>query len=421
MASERTTGSTTLRLLVGSGYRREPSAMPSDSQIAHALYDAQSTPSVPARKSLDEILFLAQQSSGWTQVFKQLKSEGLIEEQTLGHVTHFHNLQRSVRGHADVSATWLPIPFTEFPAARVLPPLRNWSVRASLRARRSLDRALAASPHDALVFHTQVTALLRDPRELVRNFSCHERRFCPTAAVTPGDAAAPGEASRGEGRVHGCTPLAADPCRAGGSRRRPRRARRRGVGDTVTVRGPVGPAGARRRDGGGEPERSTVDGRRDLVPVRRRPAGGDAARRADGRLTTRDVRAVPAKRRQPDQAATSGRRHAGRDGGARGGHPACAGHPPGVSDRHAHPARRVLQPVRPGRRRSQAGCGSKRPTGRSAPATVRWCVAPRSTWSWRRSAGSSTSTDWRATASPSSADGAGSRDGPPTASVSSGR
>lgn len=86
MASECTTGTTTLRLLVGSGHRREPSAMPSDSQIAHALYDAQGTPSVPARKSLDEILFLAQQSSGWTQVFKQLKSEGLIEEQTLGHV-----------------------------------------------------------------------------------------------------------------------------------------------------------------------------------------------------------------------------------------------------------------------------------------------------------------------------------------------
>jgi hypothetical protein len=29
---------------------------------------------------------MAQQSSGWTQVFKQLKTEGLIEEQTLGHV-----------------------------------------------------------------------------------------------------------------------------------------------------------------------------------------------------------------------------------------------------------------------------------------------------------------------------------------------
>jgi hypothetical protein len=86
MLTERATGTTTLRLLVGSGYRRESSAMPSDSQIAHALFDAQSAPSLPSRKSFDEILFMGQQSSGWTQVFKQLKSEGLIEEQTLGHV-----------------------------------------------------------------------------------------------------------------------------------------------------------------------------------------------------------------------------------------------------------------------------------------------------------------------------------------------
>ena len=84
-ASDRTTG-TTLRLLLGSGYRREPSAMPSDSQIAHALFDAQSAPSLPSRKSFDEILFMGQHASGWTQVFKQMKSEGLLEEQTLGHV-----------------------------------------------------------------------------------------------------------------------------------------------------------------------------------------------------------------------------------------------------------------------------------------------------------------------------------------------
>jgi hypothetical protein len=86
MLTERTSGNTTLRLLSGSGYRRESSAMPSDSQIAHALFDAQSAPSVPSRKSFDEILFMGQHSSGWTQVFKQLKSEGLIQEQTLGHV-----------------------------------------------------------------------------------------------------------------------------------------------------------------------------------------------------------------------------------------------------------------------------------------------------------------------------------------------
>ena len=86
MLTERTSGNTTLRLLSGSGYRRESSAMPSDSQIARALFDAQSAPSLPSRKSFDEILFMGQHSSGWTQVFKQLKSEGLIEEQTLGHV-----------------------------------------------------------------------------------------------------------------------------------------------------------------------------------------------------------------------------------------------------------------------------------------------------------------------------------------------
>jgi len=80
---EEIMSTTTLRLLSGSGYRREPSAMPSDSQIAHALYDAQSA---QTQRSLDEILTMAQQSSGWTQVFKQLKTEGLIEEQTLGHV-----------------------------------------------------------------------------------------------------------------------------------------------------------------------------------------------------------------------------------------------------------------------------------------------------------------------------------------------
>jgi hypothetical protein len=107
MLTERTTGTTTLRLLVGAGYRRESSSMPSDSQIAHALFDAQSAPSLPSRKSFDEILFMGQQSSGWTQVFKQLKSEGLIEEQTLGHVVarwtnRTIRTRRPYLAHADV-------------------------------------------------------------------------------------------------------------------------------------------------------------------------------------------------------------------------------------------------------------------------------------------------------------------------------
>jgi hypothetical protein len=107
MLTERATGTTTLRLLVGSGYRRESSSMPSDSQIAHALFDAQSAPSLSSRKSFDEILFMGQQSSGWTQVFKQLKSEGLIEEQTLGHVVarwtnRTIRTRRPYLAHADV-------------------------------------------------------------------------------------------------------------------------------------------------------------------------------------------------------------------------------------------------------------------------------------------------------------------------------
>jgi glycosyltransferase involved in cell wall biosynthesis len=81
-------------------------------------------------------------------------------EQTLGHVTHYRNLRGVIAGQADITATWLPIPFDVRGASRLVPLLRsNWSVRASWRARRALTNVLAARPLDALVFHTQVTAL----------------------------------------------------------------------------------------------------------------------------------------------------------------------------------------------------------------------------------------------------------------------
>jgi glycosyltransferase involved in cell wall biosynthesis len=83
-----------------------------------------------------------------------------VMEQALGHVTHARNLQGTLRDHADIAPAWLPIPFEVTGAARFVPLLRsNWSVRASWRARRALNAVLASQSLDALVFHTQVTAL----------------------------------------------------------------------------------------------------------------------------------------------------------------------------------------------------------------------------------------------------------------------
>src|ERR1051326_6802677 len=82
-----------------------------------------------------------------------------VMEQTLGHVTHASNLRSALDDHPDVAATWLPIPFAPG-RARLLPVIRrNWSVRASWRARQALSAALAREPHHALFFHTQVTSL----------------------------------------------------------------------------------------------------------------------------------------------------------------------------------------------------------------------------------------------------------------------
>jgi len=81
-------------------------------------------------------------------------------EQTLGHVTHSKNLRSAVAQRGDIAPVWLPIAFAPGGASRFVPLLRNnWSVRASWRARRALQAAMRQRPLDALVFHTQVTAL----------------------------------------------------------------------------------------------------------------------------------------------------------------------------------------------------------------------------------------------------------------------
>lgn len=83
-----------------------------------------------------------------------------VMEQTLGHVTHARNLHAALPAHPEMTPEWLPIPFPVGRLGRLVPLFgSNWSVRASWRARRALDRALARGPLDALVFHTQVTSL----------------------------------------------------------------------------------------------------------------------------------------------------------------------------------------------------------------------------------------------------------------------
>jgi glycosyltransferase involved in cell wall biosynthesis len=94
-----------------------------------------------------------------------------VMEQTLGHVTHAKNLHAMLADRQELSPEWLPIPFGVEGFGRLLPYYRgNWSVRASWRARRALDGALAQGPLDALVFHTQCTAL----------FSVERMRRIPT-------------------------------------------------------------------------------------------------------------------------------------------------------------------------------------------------------------------------------------------------
>jgi len=82
-----------------------------------------------------------------------------IVEQTLGHVTHSQNLAVAI-ARRRIRPTWIPIPFDPG-QLRHVPVLRsNWSARASWRARRALGPAVARGDLDAILFHTQVTALL---------------------------------------------------------------------------------------------------------------------------------------------------------------------------------------------------------------------------------------------------------------------
>lgn len=85
----------------------------------------------------------------------------LVIEQTLGHVAHTRNLERTLTERADIEATVIKLEFERSAAAlRGLPGLGAWSLRASLAARGALRRRLAEGPLDAVLIHTQVASLL---------------------------------------------------------------------------------------------------------------------------------------------------------------------------------------------------------------------------------------------------------------------
>lgn len=85
---------------------------------------------------------------------------GFVMEHTLGHVTHAQNFRATVDKDPDVDATWIPVAFYQPDHWNKTPLVRgNWTLRASLRARRQVQAVLREHPLDALFFHTQVTAL----------------------------------------------------------------------------------------------------------------------------------------------------------------------------------------------------------------------------------------------------------------------
>jgi glycosyltransferase involved in cell wall biosynthesis len=91
---------------------------------------------------------------------------GFVMEDHLGHATHYRNLQRYVQEDEEITPVWMPLPFEPDPDDRwaTLPLVRsNWSVRASLLARRALARARQQGALDALFIHTQVASLLAGP------------------------------------------------------------------------------------------------------------------------------------------------------------------------------------------------------------------------------------------------------------------
>ena len=86
-----------------------------------------------------------------------------VLEQTLGHITHSKNLQSLLPNDDQFTAVFLPVDDSLDGIAGRIPGWSNWTVRAGIRARRSLRRLFRSDRNatvDAMFVHSQVPAIL---------------------------------------------------------------------------------------------------------------------------------------------------------------------------------------------------------------------------------------------------------------------
>jgi hypothetical protein len=75
------------------------SLSPGDQKIARALFEAQTTNGSTTPLTLDQIAAKKQGHTGWGEVFKQMKTQGLLTDKNLGHVVSSFE-----RHHPEVAA-----------------------------------------------------------------------------------------------------------------------------------------------------------------------------------------------------------------------------------------------------------------------------------------------------------------------------
>jgi hypothetical protein len=76
---------------------------PTNQVTARALFEAQvvdPTPGAPRRLTLAEIAARRQSGQGWGEIFTELKSRGLLREQSVGHVLARYNTEQRRRAVA---------------------------------------------------------------------------------------------------------------------------------------------------------------------------------------------------------------------------------------------------------------------------------------------------------------------------------